>query len=536
MRNLILLALAASLLTGCNQQKQSKEDLPFQLEGSVEGVQNAKLVVTDYETRATDTIAIEDGKFVISGDYPTPTKLVLNIQGAEPMWYLDVFAENSKMTLKSRLATQEEASKFIKPETTITGGEFQKEYEKYNKEEREFTGSILKKGYPDNFRDTVLYFVGQYIKKNPQSPVPAYIICSKATSRDHGGGAPAKKLKKLADLISPSLAKHPSVIQMNRQLESMLATEAGLNAFMKGVEDVKYKVDDTFNGSEFKNMRYLSIFNNNDLCMIHSTNSVLSDLLFGNEKEPDFKICIANNQGEKLKEFAFKEKGTPAALAVDENDLIYVMASQKVIQKAKSRGRSISKVKNNGVICFVFNRDGKKLKEWKLDELNKATGAKIHKGNLIVSDSETRRLGVYSKETGALESKVDDMRTCCGILDFDVDSKGNLLVANLGSFRVDVYNFKGEKSVSFGHRGQTINDFHGCCNPVSVKKLKGGAVITVEKSPTRIKVYTSAGAKTIAGVDELVKGCEYIPVTSDDKDNIYLASPEKGLVKCIKAI
>lgn len=63
--------------------------------------------------------------------------------------------------------------------------------------------------------------------------------------------------------------------------------------------------------------------------------------------------------------------------------------------------------------------------------------------------------------------------------------------------------------------------------------MSGGAIVTVEKSPTRIKIYSKQGAKQIQGIQELVKGCSYIPMTVDNKDNLYLASPKKGIVKCI---
>ena len=91
----------------------------------------------------------------------------------------------------------------------------------------------------------------------------------------------------------------------------------------------------------------------------------------------------------------------------------------------------------------------------------------------------------------------------------------------------------GKNILAFGKRGKELNDFHGCCNPVSVANLSTGAIVTVEKDPTRIKVYSKDGAKQIAGIEELVKGCSYIPMTVDGKDNLYLASPKKGIIKCV---
>ena len=61
-------------------------------------------------------------------------------------------------------------------------------------------------------------------------------------------------------------------------------------------------------------------------------------------------------------------------------------------------------------------------------------------------------------------------------------------------------------------------------------------MITAEKTPTRIKSYDKEGksAKLIKGVQELVEGCSYIPMTADKQGRVYLAAPRKGLVlRCV---
>lgn len=123
--------------------------------------------------------------------------------------------------------------------------------------------------------------------------------------------------------------------------------------------------------------------------------------------------------------------------------------------------------------------------------------------------------------------------TCCNILDFYVRKENEILVANLASFRVDGFDYSGKRLYSFGQRGNTINDFHGCCNPVSVAFLSNGGIVTVEKDPSRIKIYSKEGAKAVEGIDELVKGCAYIPIVTDKRDNVYIASYAGGLMKCV---
>jgi hypothetical protein len=187
------------------------------------------------------------------------------------------------------------------------------------------------------------------------------------------------------------------------------------------------------------------------------------------------------------------------------------------------------------VECLVYDTKGTELKSLTLIGLKTASGAKVINGKLLVSDFSSRKVAIFNSETGAMESTISDLRACCGILDFGVNDKQEILVANLGAFRVQAFDYSGKIKYAFGRRGQGLNDFHGCCNPVNVAFLTNGAIITVEKDPTRIKVYSKSGAKKVEGIQELVKGCTYIPMTFDSKNNLYLASAKSGIIKCVPA-
>jgi hypothetical protein len=64
-------------------------------------------------------------------------------------------------------------------------------------------------------------------------------------------------------------------------------------------------------------------------------------------------------------------------------------------------------------------------------------------------------------------------------------------------------------------------------------KLNTGAIVAVEKDPTRVKIFSKDGVKQIKGIEELEQGCSHIPMAVDANDNLYLASREKGIVKCV---
>jgi hypothetical protein len=246
----------------------------------------------------------------------------------------------------------------------------------------------------------------------------------------------------------------------------------------------------------------------------------------------DGTVLIIDSKGTKVKEFKSNLKGKPSSIATDKTDNIYVLGSIMGEKTIESRGKTIKMSAPVGVECIIFNAKGIKVREMKLDSVVTATGARVFGNNLIVADTRGRVVAIFDVQTGVKKSAIKNLRTCCGILDFSVRKDNEILVANLGAFRVDGFDYQGNEIISFGQRGTGINDFHGCCNPVSVAFLSNGGIVTVEKDPTRIKVYSKEGAKKIEGIDELVKGCTYIPMIVDTKDNVYLASKTDGIIKC----
>jgi hypothetical protein len=126
-------------------------------------------------------------------------------------------------------------------------------------------------------------------------------------------------------------------------------------------------------------------------------------------------------------------------------------------------------------------------------------------------------------------------RLCCGIFDFYPARAGAVVAANLGAFKVQTFT-GAKKTAEFGQRGDKPEDFTGCCNPVNVATLADGTIVTVEKSPTRVKTFDKENktARRIAGLSELVKGCSTIPVAVDSANVIYLLSDTKNcVVKCV---
>ncbi len=256
-------------------------------------------------------------------------------------------------------------------------------------------------------------------------------------------------------------------------------------------------------------------------------------------------LCVLENNG---KVTLFKPDGSlviaietgminTTAIAVAPNGNLHVFSTRSKAKKVKVGARMRTVQIPIGVECGIFDVAGKKLGTTTFDALKSAKAAHIVGDTLVVADIAQRALIFMDLETGKETARIKKgLRLCCGMFDFCKAPGNTVAVSNLGAFKVQQFDLNGKLLKEFGKRGREADDFQGCCNPVSAGYLPDGRIVTVEKEPTRIKIYDADGknAKKIEGVEELVKGCEFIPSTVDSKGNIYLAANGKGyIVKCV---
>jgi hypothetical protein len=223
-------------------------------------------------------------------------------------------------------------------------------------------------------------------------------------------------------------------------------------------------------------------------------------------------------------------------MAPDGTFLVFSNITEK--KKVQSEGQTFEIDVPVGVEYTVVDASGKHLKTSKIDGLKSAKTARFIDGKLVVADFGASAIVILDpktlKETGRIS---DGIRLCCGIFDFCEAPNNTLAVSNLGAFKLQQYSLDGKKIMEFGQRGRNLGDFQGCCNPVSAAYLPDGEILTVEKDPTRIKIYDAAGknARQIEGIDELVKGCSIIPCAVDSQGSIYLAAATKNcIIRCVK--
>jgi hypothetical protein len=252
-------------------------------------------------------------------------------------------------------------------------------------------------------------------------------------------------------------------------------------------------------------------------------------------------VVTYDSAGKTTGKFQSAMKPAPTTMTVADGKiyLFNTITSEKVVE---FRGKKVKRIVADGIGCTIFDPAGGKVSDLKLPGVNSAADAHFIGSELAIGDLEKSQIVYYaiSGNEGKVTRKITKgFRLCCGIFDFcPGPTPDSLVVANLGAFKVQTFT-AGVMKVEFGQRGTKPEEFHGCCNPVNVACLADGSIVTVEKSPTRVKIYDKDGkAPTkVTGLTELVAGCSTIPIAVDSQGSLFLASDDKNcIVKCVPGV
>lgn len=217
---------------------------------------------------------------------------------------------------------------------------------------------------------------------------------------------------------------------------------------------------------------------------------------------------------------------SPTCIAVDEKGFVYVAGSDCKISKFSND--------NSGKVLIYWGESGSGE-----GQIARPSGIAVYKDFVLVADSKNRCIhkyktdGKFQMDIGREKGKNGIFSTCCGILDFCVDNKGNIYVANLGAHRVESCNIRGKNTRHWGKAGKSDEDFCGCCNPTNIAIAGNGNIITSEKTIPRVKIYSPKGRKLLAimGTGCFDKNCANMDVAADSESNIYVVD---NMANCIR--
>ncbi len=161
-----------------------------------------------------------------------------------------------------------------------------------------------------------------------------------------------------------------------------------------------------------------------------------------------------------------------------------------------------------------------------LEQVKRATGIAVGKNDVFVSLPSLEGFGyaVYRLDRNLENAKLikDDLGGCCGQLDIQTDGT-DLLVAENTAFRVGRYDRDGKDISGFGERKKDGNDGWGsCCNPMNIRCLENGEILTAESSIGDIKRYSKSGEYLgKIGNAKISGGCKHVAVHFDTKRDWY---------------
>ena len=166
-------------------------------------------------------------------------------------------------------------------------------------------------------------------------------------------------------------------------------------------------------------------------------------------------------------------KAVAFAPAPDGTFLVFANITES--KKVKSGARMVKVDIPVGVECTVFDASGQQLEKTKIDGLKSVKTARFIGDRLAIADLTGRSLVVLDSDTYQETGRIKNgLRLCCGIFDFCEAPNNTLAISNLGAFKLQQYTLDGQLVMEFGKRGRDLNDFQGCCNPVSAAYLPAG--------------------------------------------------------------
>lgn len=257
-----------------------------------------------------------------------------------------------------------------------------------------------------------------------------------------------------------------------------------------------------------------------------------------------------SGQGKRQDEFRTQLR----AIAVDATNRLFAVGDQEVKRfspagawesrfATRDAGRSIA---IDGKSIWVgmygeidqFDEHGKLQSTVRDDRLGLITGLAILGDALVAADATHRTIhlfqgGAWQREIGR-DVNTRGFMLPNGVLDLAADRKQpSFVVAHPQKHRVERYNLAGELTAKFGRFGrEDPADFGGCCNPTNITTTADGQIVTSEKAPPRVKVYTPDGkflTQSVEGIfDENTKN---IDLAADLRGRLYATDPRRCAIE-----
>jgi len=198
-----------------------------------------------------------------------------------------------------------------------------------------------------------------------------------------------------------------------------------------------------------------------------------------------------------------------------------------------------------------LDKDGKEVASWDRtgsggEKLGLITSLAVRGIDLLAADFEGKCVhrftidGDYSNVIGTVDAEngSEGLRAPSPHLECAFDSAGDAVVTNPGRLRVETYGLDGTFKGCWGRAGMEAEGFCGCCNPTDIAITSKGYVVTAEKGIFRVKVY-----EVVDGTGRMLsfisprhfsKKAAGLDVAVGEGDDIYVADPGDGTIRVFR--
>ncbi|MFC2151724.1 hypothetical protein ACFLSE_04280 [Bacteroidota bacterium] len=246
------------------------------------------------------------------------------------------------------------------------------------------------------------------------------------------------------------------------------------------------------------------------------------------------------------------------AIAIDENDRVYITGKKKVIIykdnnlvstfKIDSIAYSIN-ISPNGDILLgildhieILDKDGNLKTKWEaVNENSVITSIATKEESIFVADAGNKVVYHYDFRGKLINEigKKDSVKGAPGFIipspyfDLLIGNRGELWIVNPGLHTFENYDPNGNLISSWKRTSMQLEGFSGCCNPSNIAMLSDGSFVTSEKGLERIKVHSPTGdfKSVVAAPESFIEGTAGLDLAVDSNDRIYVLDPVKKLIR-----
>jgi len=213
---------------------------------------------------------------------------------------------------------------------------------------------------------------------------------------------------------------------------------------------------------------------------------------------------------------------------------VWTAPHEAEITALTSNGEIIYAATEKTILLFSA-ADGSPITEWgPWEENSLITSISAAGGRVALADAGMRRVYILNSEGSMLSffgHQGEEFIIPSGYFDLRLIGDTSMWVVNPGKLRLELRDFSGNITSTFGEPGLAPEAFSGCCNPSHFTMISDNMVATSEKGISRIKIMTLAGELVdYVALPDQFRSALPLDLAADSRGNLFAASTYESVI------